>query len=75
LFILQPQRVVLDEQFERLRSESRRLEELLSRKQGEVADAHIDRLMADQLRLLTKFKAGIDAAVQVHDYSNYLANR
>jgi hypothetical protein len=74
VFILQPQRVVLDEQFARLRSESRRLESLLSRKQ-ETEHAHIHILLSEQLRLLTEFKAGIDAAAEIHDYSNYRANR
>jgi hypothetical protein len=71
VFILQPQRVVLDEQFDRLRSEHRRLKNLLSRKQSETSHAQIDNLLSEQLRLLTEFNGGIDAAAQIHDYSNY----
>jgi hypothetical protein len=75
VFILQPQRVVLDEQFSRLRSENRRLITLLSGKHDGTEHARIDNLLAEQLRLVAEFKAGIDAAAQFHDYSNYRANR
>jgi hypothetical protein len=70
VFILQPQRVVLDEQYRRLRSEYRRLVSLSGNRQ-QTEHTRIDDLLNEQLRLVAEFKAGIDAAGQIHDYSNY----
>jgi hypothetical protein len=74
VFILQPQRVVLDEQLARLNSDNQRLTKLVSRKQGRIGHTQIDNLATEQLRLLEEFKAGIDAAAHNHDYSNYRVN-
>jgi hypothetical protein len=71
VFILQPQRVVLDEQYGRLRSEYRRLVSLLSGNRQETERARIDDLLNEQLGSVAEFRAGIDAAGQIHDYSNY----
>jgi ABC-type phosphate transport system auxiliary subunit len=74
VFILQPQRVVLDEQFARLRLDNRRLTKLVSGKQGPFEPSQIDKLALEQLRLLEEFKVEIGAAAQHHDYSNYRAS-
>jgi hypothetical protein len=74
VFILQPQRVVLDEQYRRLRSEYRRLVSLLSGNRQQTERARIDDLLNEQLCLIAEFRAGLDAAGEIHDYSNYRAN-
>jgi hypothetical protein len=74
VFILQPQRVVLDERYRRLRSEYRGLVDLLSGNKQQTESARIDDLVNEQLRLIAEFKAELDAAGEIHDYSNYRAN-
>ena len=74
VFILQPQRVVLDEQFKELRLENRRLVALLAGTGRPSERDRIDDLLRKQVRLIREFRAEIEAAGEVHDYTNYRSN-
>lgn len=71
VFILQPQRIILDGQHRKLRSEYRRLLSLLHGNGQKTERAHIDDLLQEQLRLAAELKVGIDEAGQIQEYSNY----
>jgi hypothetical protein len=74
VFILQPQRVVLDERYRELRSENRRLVALLAGTGGQGERDRVDDLLRKQVRLIGEFRAEIEAAGEVHDYTNYRSN-
>jgi hypothetical protein len=71
VFILQPQRVVLDEQFKELRAENRRLVALLAGSSRQNDRDRIDDLLHKQFRLIGEFRNGIESAGKIHDYTNY----
>ena len=74
VFLLQPERVVLDEQYQKLRSESRRLVGLLFGTGRQSERARVDDLLHEQLRLIGEFRAGIEAALEIRDYTSYRSN-
>jgi hypothetical protein len=71
IFILQPQRVVLDEQFKELRAENQHLLAVLAGSGRQDERDRIDGLLHKQLRLIGEFRRGIEAAGRIHEYTNY----
>jgi hypothetical protein len=70
VFILQPQRVILDEQFRTLLSKSRQLVSLLSEGGERSERTCIDDLHDELLRLVREFTIDIEEAGKIHDYTN-----